>query len=74
MAKKSISNKCMIFRSDGGKRWNSAVWWKTVISVKDGVKLHVDLSNKRFKFLLDTQKYVENVGEVQFVYADVNCN
>ena len=42
--------------------------------LKDGAKLHVDLSKKRFKFLLDAQKYVENVGEVQFVYADVNCN
>ena len=42
--------------------------------LKNGVKLHIDLSKKRFKLLLDAQKYVENVGEVQFVYADVNCN
>ena len=41
--------------------------------LKNGVKLHVDLSRKRFKLLLGAQKYVENVGEVQFVYADVNC-
>ena len=32
------------------------------------------MSKKRFKLLLDAQKYVENAGEVQFVYADVNCN
>ena len=42
--------------------------------LKNGVKLHIDLSKKRFKLLLDAQKYVENIGEVQFVYADVNCN
>ena len=42
--------------------------------LKNGVKLHIDLSKKRFKLLLDAQKYVENVGEVQFVYADINCN
>ena len=42
--------------------------------LKNGVKLHIDLSRKRFKLLLDPQKYVENVGEVQFLYADVNCN
>ena len=39
--------------------------------LKNGVKLHIDLSNKRFKLLLDAQKYVENVGKIQFVYADV---
>ena len=42
--------------------------------LKNGVKLHVNISKKRFKLLLDAQKYVENVAEVQFVYADVNCN
>ena len=42
--------------------------------LKNGVKLHIDLSKKRFKLLLDAQKYVENVGEVRFVYADVNYN
>ena len=42
--------------------------------LKNDVKLHIDVSNKRFKLLLDAQKYVENVGVVQFVYADVNCN
>ena len=42
--------------------------------LKNGVKLHIDLSKKRFKLFLDAQKYVENIGEVQFVYADVNCN
>ena len=42
--------------------------------LKNGFKLHVDLSNKRFKLLLVAQKYVENAGEVKFVYADVNCN
>ena len=26
------------------------------------------------KLLVDTQKHIENVGEVQFVYAEVNCN
>ena len=39
--------------------------------LKNGVKLHIDLSNKRFKLLLDAQKYVENVGKIRFVYADV---
>ena len=29
--------------------------------LKNGVKLHIDLSKKRFKLLLDAQKYVENV-------------
>ena len=42
--------------------------------LKNGVKLHIDLSKKSFKLLLDAQKYVENVGEVQFVYASANCN
>ena len=42
--------------------------------LKNAVKLHVDLSQKRFKVLLDVQKYIENVEEVQFAYADVNCN
>ena len=42
--------------------------------LENGVKLHVDLSKKRFKLLLDAQKYVENVQEAQFVYANVNCN
>ena len=42
--------------------------------LKNGVKLRVDLSKKRFKLLLDAQKHVENVVEVQFVYADVNYN
>ena len=32
--------------------------------LKNGVKLHVELSEKRFKLLLDAQKYVVNVGEV----------
>ena len=32
------------------------------------------LSKKRIKLLLQAQKYVENVGEVQFVNAYVNCN
>lgn len=32
------------------------------------------MSKKMLKLLLDTQKYIENVGEVQFVFAEVNCN
>ena len=41
--------------------------------LKNCVKLHVDQSKRRFKLLLDAQKHVKNVGEFQFVYADVNC-
>ena len=42
--------------------------------LKNGVKLHVDLSKKTVKIFLDSQKYVENVEEVQLVCADINCN
>ena len=43
--------------------------------LKNAVKLHVDLSKKRFTLLFDAEKYDENVVEIQlFVYADLNCN
>ena len=35
LARKDVSNKLMIFRSDRKKQWNSAVWQKNVMSEKN---------------------------------------
>ena len=60
--KQAIIIKFTLFR-------NCTLLFRAGRKLKNDVKLHVDLSRKRFKLLLEARKYVENVGEVQFVYA-----
>ena len=41
--------------------------------LKNGVKLHIDLTKQRFN-LLDAQSFVQGKNNSQYVYADINCN
>ena len=41
--------------------------------LKNGVKVHLDLTKARLDLLIKTSKYVENLSNVDFVYADINC-
>ena len=41
--------------------------------LKNGVKVHLDLTKARLDLLIKADKYVKNLSNVDFVYADINC-
>ena len=41
--------------------------------LKNGVKVHLDLTKARLDLLIKASKYVKNLSIVDFVYADINC-
>ena len=41
--------------------------------LKNGVKVHLDLTKARLDLLIKASKYVKNLSNVDFVYADLNC-
>ena len=41
--------------------------------LKNGVKVHLDLTKARLDLLIKARKYVKNLSNVDFVYADLNC-
>ena len=41
--------------------------------LKNGIKLHIDLTKKRFNLLLDAQSFIQGEENVKYVYADINC-
>ena len=42
--------------------------------LKNGIKLHIDLTKKRFNLLLDAQSFIQSKENVKFVYDEINCN
>ena len=42
--------------------------------LSNGIKLHADLTKKRFNLLLDVQSFTQGKENVKYVYADINCN
>ena len=41
--------------------------------LKNGVKVHLDLTKARLDLPIKASKYVKNLSNVDFVYADLNC-
>ena len=41
--------------------------------LKNGVKVHLDLTKARLELLIKAIKYVKNLSNVDFVYANINC-
>ena len=41
--------------------------------LKNGVKVHLDLTKPGLDLLIKASKYVKNLSNVDFVYADINC-
>ena len=41
--------------------------------LKNGVKVHLDLTKARLDPLINASKYVKDLSNVDFVYADINC-
>ena len=42
--------------------------------LKNGIKLHIDPTKKRFNLLFDAQSFIQGEENVKYVYADINCN
>ena len=42
-------------------------------NLKKGVKVHLDLTKRRYKLLQDANSLVKDNREVKFCYADINC-
>ena len=42
-------------------------------SIKDGIRIKLDLTKKRYDILSDAIDVVEKVESIKFVYADINC-
>ena len=42
--------------------------------LKNGIKLDIDLTKRRFNLLLDAQSFIQCKENVKYVYADINCN
>ena len=41
--------------------------------LKNGVKVHLNLTKARLNLLIKGRKYVKNLSNINFVYADINC-
>ena len=41
--------------------------------LKNGVKVHLNLAKARLNLLIKGRKYVKNLSNINFVYADINC-
>ena len=41
--------------------------------LKNGVKVYLDLTKARLDLLIKVSKYVKNLSNVDFIYADINC-
>ena len=42
-------------------------------SMKDNIKVHVDLTKKRHSLLKSANNLVKDVDRILFCYADINC-
>ena len=47
---------------------------RKTVSVRKKVGVSLDLTQRRLKLLKEAKAMVEKVGNIQFVYTDVNCN
>ena len=49
------------------------IFYRKKKELKNGVKVHLDLTKARLDLLIKTSKYVKKLSNVDFVYADINC-
>ena len=42
--------------------------------LKNGIKLHIDVTKKRFNLLHDAQSFIQGRENVKYIYADINYN
>ena len=54
-----------------GKR---SALYKTRKNLKNGIKIHLDITKARLNILDDAKKLITNDSTVDFVFADINCN
>ena len=50
------------------------MFYKKRKELKNGVKVHLDLTEARLDLLIKASKYVKNLSNVAFVYADIIAN
>ena len=50
------------------------LFYRTRKKLSNGIKLHTDLTKKRFNLLLDVQSFTQGKENVKYVNADINCN
>ena len=43
------------------------------MELKNGVKVHLDLTKARLDILIKAIKYVSSLSNIDFVYTDINC-
>ena len=60
----AIRNKFFTFR-------HRTVFYRVRKTLKNGIKLHIDLTKKRFNLLLDVQSFIQGKENVEYVYADM---
>lgn len=54
-----------------GKR---SALYKARKNLKNGIKIHLDITKARLNILDDAKKLITNDSTVDFVFADINCN
>ena len=69
---KKNKNQAIIVKFSTFRHWT--LFYRARKKLKNGVKLHIDLTKKRFNLLLDAQSFIQGKENVKYVYADINCN
>ena len=42
-------------------------------SLKGGVTVHLDLTKSRMDLLMEANKHIKDISNVEFAYSDINC-
>ena len=49
------------------------IFYRKRKELKNGVKCHLELTKARLDLLIKASKYVKNLSNIDFVYADIYC-
>ena len=49
-----------------------ALFYRVRKKLKNGIKLHIDLTKKRFNLLLDAQLFIQDKENAEYVYGNIN--
>ena len=52
---------------------HGTIFYRKRKELKNGVKFHIDLTKARLDLLIKASKYVKNLSNIDFVYADIYC-
>ena len=69
---KKNKNQAIIVKFSTFRHWT--LLYMARKKLRNGIKLHIDLTKKRFNLPLDAQSFIQGKESAKNVYVDINCN